>query len=303
MDRVRFSGYYGHGFHSLISSFSLAGCRFRLLAVFREFPFAGRTSSALLNQLGDQAGPSGLMTGAYAGSVIAVEVFVEQIRSLPMRIGLEFLVAAEDRPLRLRRAGRCGSAAVKVCSHIPQRFHLARAGRELHRKIVANNGGISEATRSAENSPETRSGPRQFELPPNSRSSIPPARSPRDDPLPFTLEHVRIVFVESRKRANAVRRKKFRFVEQASAQHLPSCSAVHHRQQPRVHFRLPSQSFRCARRTSGLVVEEPLHTPLETRQACDHLRLERLHRKQRNQSHHRTHLQIVLSPFGRCSTS
>ena len=45
--------------------------------------------SALLQQLGDQAGPAGLMAGAEPGAVVAVEVFVEQDQVAPVRIGLE----------------------------------------------------------------------------------------------------------------------------------------------------------------------------------------------------------------------
>src|SRR6266536_1190104 len=54
--------------------------------------------AALLNQLGCQSRPAGLMAGADSGPVIAVEVLVEQDEIFPVRIVLKFLHAAEHRP-------------------------------------------------------------------------------------------------------------------------------------------------------------------------------------------------------------
>src|SRR5262245_62125362 len=47
---------------------------------------------------GNDAGPSGLMAGAQAGAVVAVEVLVEQDQIAPVRVVLEFLRPAVDRP-------------------------------------------------------------------------------------------------------------------------------------------------------------------------------------------------------------
>src|SRR5262249_31511457 len=46
----------------------------------------------------NQSGPPGLMTGADAGTVVAVKILVEQQMVPPMRIGLELLRATKDRP-------------------------------------------------------------------------------------------------------------------------------------------------------------------------------------------------------------
>src|SRR5271165_2796374 len=51
-----------------------------------------------LDQLRDDAGPSGLMAGPQARTVIAVEIFVEQYVVPPQRIGLELLRASVNRP-------------------------------------------------------------------------------------------------------------------------------------------------------------------------------------------------------------
>src|SRR5258705_12594153 len=61
----------------------------------------GGSLSVLLHQLRNERGPAGLMTGADAGAVVAVEVFVEGDQVAPMRIFLEFFCAAEDRPAAL----------------------------------------------------------------------------------------------------------------------------------------------------------------------------------------------------------
>ena len=50
-----------------------------------------------VHEAGDDPGPAGLMAGAEAGAVVAVEVFVELKVIAPVRIVLEFLDAAVDR--------------------------------------------------------------------------------------------------------------------------------------------------------------------------------------------------------------
>ena len=54
--------------------------------------------SILLNQLCHKGGPAGLMAGAYARAVIAVEILVEGNQVAPVWIILKLLGAAEDRP-------------------------------------------------------------------------------------------------------------------------------------------------------------------------------------------------------------
>ena len=55
----------------------------------------------LLDQLRDQAGPAGLVAGAEAGAVVAVEVLVEEQVVAPVRIVLERRLAAEHRAAAL----------------------------------------------------------------------------------------------------------------------------------------------------------------------------------------------------------
>src|SRR5688572_10784549 len=53
---------------------------------------------ALLQELGDEARPARLVTGADAGAVVAVEVLVEQDEVAPVGIALEGLEPAVDWP-------------------------------------------------------------------------------------------------------------------------------------------------------------------------------------------------------------
>src|SRR5213079_2918705 len=51
-----------------------------------------------LQQCGDEAGPSGLVAGAEAGAVVAVEVLVKEDEVPPVRIVLELPRVSVDRP-------------------------------------------------------------------------------------------------------------------------------------------------------------------------------------------------------------
>src|SRR5689334_5965614 len=53
--------------------------------------------SALLEELGDEAGPSGLVAGADTGPVVAVEVLMKRQVIPEVRIPLQLLLAPEDR--------------------------------------------------------------------------------------------------------------------------------------------------------------------------------------------------------------
>src|SRR6516164_3867882 len=50
------------------------------------------------DQLGDQARPSGLVTGAQSCAVVSMEILIEENVVLPIRIGLELLRPTIDRP-------------------------------------------------------------------------------------------------------------------------------------------------------------------------------------------------------------
>src|SRR6185295_8693294 len=79
----------------------LTPCRLHLgeggpLAQLQDLLARGRGEQ--VHDAGDDAGPSGLMAGAQARAVVAVEVLVEQEEIAPMRIVLELPDVPVDRP-------------------------------------------------------------------------------------------------------------------------------------------------------------------------------------------------------------
>src|SRR5581483_8954278 len=87
--------------------------------------------SALLNQLGDQARPAGLMARAEARAVVAVKVFVERDVVVPVRVGLELLRAAEDRTPAARVVVEDADEPPReFLRHLPERHLLPGTGRE-----------------------------------------------------------------------------------------------------------------------------------------------------------------------------
>ena len=61
-------------------------------------PLSFALFATLLQEFGHQRGPTRLVTGADAGTVIAVKIFVEQDQITPMRIVLKRFRTAVDRP-------------------------------------------------------------------------------------------------------------------------------------------------------------------------------------------------------------
>src|SRR5688572_17141374 len=97
-----------------------------------------RQHAAHLDQAGDEAGPPGLMAGADAGAVVAVEVFVEQHVIAPVRIRLELFGPAVDRPAAmLVAAERAAQAQPDLDDHLTEVHHAARTGRALDGELVA----------------------------------------------------------------------------------------------------------------------------------------------------------------------
>ena len=96
------------------------------------------------------------------------------------------------------------------------------------------------------------------------------------------VEHVGMVRVRSRERADAVGRKEFVFVEHdlAAPAQLVRSTIDSSRRSPcpgvRMQATLPVRS--------GRLLDEPLHPPLEARQLFQQLRLQRLDGEQRNQA-------------------
>ncbi len=87
-------------------------------------------------------------------------------------------------------------------------------------------------------------------------------------------EDVRVRRVKLRKRANAVRREKFFFIDHV-AQDAHQLLAVDQREQPRGPFGEVWVLVHTRRKVRH-VVQEPLHPPLKSRQARNGFRLERL---------------------------
>src|SRR5215475_12078680 len=91
-----------------------------------------------LNQFGDQTSPSGLMARSQAGSVITVEVFVEQEVVSPVRIGLKFLRAAINRPAaRPITEKDPDQSLTDFMGHFKEIHFLARPGGTFNLEAVA----------------------------------------------------------------------------------------------------------------------------------------------------------------------
>jgi hypothetical protein len=76
----------------------------------------------LLQQLGDQAGPAGLVAGAHAATAVAVEILVEGDMVAPVGVALEQLDLAEDRSSTISVPQEDAlQAARDVACDLPQR--------------------------------------------------------------------------------------------------------------------------------------------------------------------------------------
>src|SRR6478736_5027802 len=108
--------------------------RFRFILLTRSFT----RLAALLHELGNYAGPSGLMAGAYAGTGVAVEVLVKQDKVTPVGVGLKLFEVPEHRPAAtLVLEEYVGHAARQLSRDFPQSHHLSRSGRKLDFEIIA----------------------------------------------------------------------------------------------------------------------------------------------------------------------
>src|SRR5262245_49435677 len=86
----------------------------------------------------DHAGPSGLMTGAEAGAVVAVKVLVEENQIAPVRILLEHARAAKHRTTAVGAAEKNVSQTPgDIFGHLIKVHAPARPGGALDQEFVA----------------------------------------------------------------------------------------------------------------------------------------------------------------------
>src|SRR6266540_6872214 len=187
--------------------------------------------ATLLQELGDQAGPAGLVAGADAGPAVAVEVLVEQDQVAPVGIALEQLEGAVDRPASVTAAQEdAGEAPRQLGRDLPQRHRLPRARGELDLELA-----LEEVIEALE-----RLDQQEVHGEPDRPA---PVGVPPEEPgrglrrlvvhamlLPVDVKHVGVLAMEARQRADAVRREELRLV-----QHVPQHSleplAAHEREQ------------------------------------------------------------------------
>ncbi|HYX59139.1 MAG TPA: hypothetical protein VE888_09030, partial [Streptosporangiaceae bacterium] len=91
-----------------------------------------------LDQPGHEAGPAGLVGGTQPGSVVAVEVLVEQDQVTPVRVVLKEPGSAVDGalPVTVPQEG-ADQAAGQLLGHLEQRHHRPGAGRAFDPQVVA----------------------------------------------------------------------------------------------------------------------------------------------------------------------
>ena len=83
----------------------------------------------VVDEVGDEAGPAGLVRGAETVAVVAVEVFVERDVVPEVRVVLELGVAAEDRPAAVRAAQEERTSAVARAHRRSRRGSTSRPSR------------------------------------------------------------------------------------------------------------------------------------------------------------------------------
>src|SRR6516165_1708767 len=85
-----------------------------------------RSGSELIDKVGDEAGPTGLMRGAASAAIIAVEVFMKKDVILELRIGLKLLVISENRASAVGTAQKeAQQAPAQLVGDLVQSHHLA----------------------------------------------------------------------------------------------------------------------------------------------------------------------------------
>src|SRR6478735_8575165 len=99
----------------------------------------GVDQAASAQQMRHDPRPAGLVRGADPGARVAVEVFVEPEQVVPVRVGLELLVATEHGPAAMLVVEPDGhESAGDVLGDVTQPDLLPGAGRELDPEVVAH---------------------------------------------------------------------------------------------------------------------------------------------------------------------
>src|SRR5262245_28268371 len=93
----------------------------------------------------NNAGPTGLMACAQSRPIVSVEVFVEENVIAPVRVGLELVGAAVNRPPAVLISQKdIRETAADLLSHAVERHLPARPGGALDRKTVTVVGVVLE---------------------------------------------------------------------------------------------------------------------------------------------------------------
>src|SRR5215469_4363539 len=99
---------------------------------------SGIQASKNFDQRRHQPGPSGLVTGADAGAIVAVEIFVEQKIVPPVRVALELLSDAEHWPPAALVAQKDpGQPIGDFAGDLEQVHRVAQARRTVDPEIAA----------------------------------------------------------------------------------------------------------------------------------------------------------------------
>src|SRR6266545_3268925 len=244
---------------------------------------------ALLEKLGDEPRPAGLVAGADAGTVVAVKVLVEGNQAAPVRVSLEDLRPAVDRPAAIRsRQEDAREPPRQLGPDLPE-VHLpvgARGTRDL--EIVAE-----ETVELLE-----RLDQEKVDREPHRSAPVRVAAEEARRRLRGLVVHavvravhpedVGVVLVVARQRADTVGREELLFV-QHEAEDPGQLLARHDRQ----HEAPPAArhlDFGNVLAELGVVVDEPARPAPEARQAIGHVRVPRLDGEERDQAHQRAYL-------------
>src|SRR5579883_953511 len=253
--------------------------------------------AALLHEFGEQAGPSGLVAGADAAAVVAVEVFVEQDQVAPVGIGLELVEVAEYRaPAVAVAQEQIVQAAREFGGDLPQTHPLAGAGGEFYLEAVSQI--VMEFLQGFDQQEVHREPDRAA---PVGIASEQPGRRFAGFVVDAVVhavdrEHVGMLAVIAGEGADAVGREELVLVE--------------HVFQDAAQLVLIDDGKQAAQAAAGrhhagdvgrqvrAILDEPLEAALETRQALEEFGLQRLDRKQRDEADHGANLHGEVPAVG-----